>query len=270
MVISMPFYENGSIQSKMNSLNFVDLKSAIKCVIDVLRGLEYLHESKYYHCDIKPNNILVGNNGEYILTDYGITCFSPTFTAVNPRQTYMPHVAPETVQCGVYDARTDIYELGITAFRLMNGISLVKNDFIKDPDGFRDSVIRGKVITDSMYYPHVPNSVKRIINKAIALDPQKERYQTALEMRRDLERLAFVGNCTADENGNLIAYDKSSRYRYVIEATGKKSYNLTTFRRNMKSGIEKRFLKHCKTNLTGRQINNTLRLFLLEIITGKA
>jgi serine/threonine protein kinase len=99
----MPYYKNGPIQNRVNSLNFVDLKTTIKVIIDILRDLEYLHENGYYHCDIKPNNILIGDNEEYILSDYRITCFSPTHTAVKPRQIYLPHAAPETVQCTIYD-----------------------------------------------------------------------------------------------------------------------------------------------------------------------
>lgn len=268
VAIAMPFYKNGSIQGKVNSLNFLDLRATIKSTIEILRGLEYLHENGYYHCDIKPNNILIGDNGESILSDYGITCFSPTQTAVKPRHTYLPHEAPETAQCEVYDARTDIYQLGITSFRLINGISLVKDDFNKDKVKFHQNVIQGKVITDSMYGPYVPPVVKRILNKAITADPTN-RYQTALEMRRDLERLLFVGNCSADVNGNLIVYDKVNVYRYVVEAVGTKAFKLCTFRKNNKSGIETKYRRYCENNLSNKELKKNIQLFLLEIITGK-
>ena len=86
VIIAMPFYMNGSVISQLNSCNFLPTNLAVKCLIDILRGLEYLHENGYYHCDIKPNNILIGDNGEYILSDYGLTCYSPTHNAVHPRQ----------------------------------------------------------------------------------------------------------------------------------------------------------------------------------------
>lgn len=268
VAISMPFYKNGSIQSKVNSLNFIDLKSSIKCIIDILRGLEYLHENGYYHCDIKPNNILIGDKGEYILSDYGITCFSPTHSAIKPRHTYLPHEAPETAQYQRYDARTDIYQMGITAFRLINGIALIKNDFMKDRTKFYQNVIQGKVITDSMYNSYVPHVVRKIINRSISVDPD-DRYQTALEMRRDFERLSFVGNCSADTNGNLIVYNKANVYRYDIESVGNRSFKLYAFKKNKKSGIETRYAKYCKNNLSNKELKKYLQLFLLEIITGK-
>jgi serine/threonine protein kinase len=93
VIIAMPVYSNGSVASRLNSANFLDLSQTIKCLVDVLRGLEYLHENGYYHCDIKPNNILVGDKGEYLLSDYGITCYSPDHTAIAPRQCYIPHIS---------------------------------------------------------------------------------------------------------------------------------------------------------------------------------
>lgn len=268
VAISMPFYKNGSIQSRVNSLNFVDLKTAIKCMIDILRGLEYLHENGYYHCDIKPSNILIGDSDEYIISDYGITCFSPTYIAVQPRQIYLPHEAPETAQNGGYNALTDIYQLGLTAFRLINGITLIKDDFIKDRTNFSQQVIQGKVITDSMYGPYVSPTIKRIINRATALMPE-DRYQTALEMRRDLERLHLVGNCSADIHGNLVAYDKVYAYRYDVVPTGSKTFKLLAFKKNTKSGIETRFAKYCISNLSEKELKRNLKLFFMEIITGK-
>lgn len=268
VAISMPFYKNGSIQSIVNSLNFIDLREAIKCTIDILRGLEYLHENGYYHCDIKPNNILIGDKGEYLLSDYGITCYSPTLEAVRPRQTYLPHEAPETAQCNAYDIRTDIYQLGVTAFRLINGIALVKNDFINDRESFRRNVIHGKVITDSMYKPYVPHAIRRIIKKAIAIDPDN-RYQTALEMRRDLERQSFVGDCTADINGNLIVHNKTNLYRFEVANLGNKLFSLNTYKKNKNSGIETRHTKYCLKNLTKGQLDKKVQMFLLGIITGK-
>jgi serine/threonine protein kinase len=217
VVITMPYYANGSVAGKVNSANFLDLAQAVKCLIDVLRGLEYLHENNYFHCDIKPQNILVGENGEYIVSDYGLTSYSPTHAAITPRLTYIPHAAPETISDSVYDIRTDIYQLGITAYRLLSGISLVKDEFAKSRERFEQKVLEGKLISKGGFQPFVPIKLRKIILKAVDANPDK-RYQTALEMRRELEKINLKGaTATADQHGQTIVRKAGYSYYYRLE-----------------------------------------------------
>lgn len=253
VTIAMPFYLNGSVLSQLNSNNFLPLHLAIKCLIDVLKGLEYLHENGYYHCDIKPSNILIGEHGEYVLSDYGITCYSPTHTAVHPRQCYLPHTSPETISSNTYDERTDIYQLGLTAFRLINGVSSIKSDFFANPALFRENVLQGKVITDSKYQPFIPRKIRRIISKAIALNPA-DRYQTALDMRRALEQLSLVGSCTTDTNGNVIIYNSGYSYRYEIRPKTTKASDFIVYKKIERTGRETKILKYCAQNVKNSDI----------------
>lgn len=266
VAISMPYFENGSVVTQLNSLNFLDLRKSMKCLIDVLRGLEYLHENGYYHCDIKPNNILVGSMSEYLLTDYGITCYAPNHIAVQPKQSYLPHISPETISCNLYDIRTDIYQLGLTAFRLINGISEIRSEFDKDRSAFRQKVIKGTVITPNKYQPYVPHSLRQIINKAVSVNPN-DRYQTALEMRRALERVHIVGDCTGDAKGNLILLNGTNSYRFEIINVKKNTFSLMAYKR--KSGNETRFTKYCLNNLNEKDLKKNLQKLCLEVICGQ-
>lgn len=253
VTIAMPFYSNGSVLSQLNSNNFLPLHLAIKCLIDVLKGLEYLHENGYYHCDIKPSNILIGDHGEYILSDYGITCYSPTHTAVHPRQCYLPHTSPETILSNTYDERTDIYQLGLTAFRLINGISSIKSDFSANQALFQENVLQGKVVTDSKYQPFIPRKIRRIISKAIELSPT-DRYQTALDMRRALEQLLLAGSCTADANGNVIIYNSSYSYRYEVRPKTAKTSDFIVYKRSERTGRETKAPNYCAQNTRNSDI----------------
>lgn len=265
VLISMPFYKNGSVMSQLNSCNFLPTNLAVKCLIDVLRGLEYLHENGYYHCDIKPNNILVGDNGEYILSDYGITCYSPTHTAVHPRQCYLPHTSPETISQNTYDVRTDIYQLGLTAFRLFNGISEIKSEFLADLNAFKESVLTGKVVTSSKYKPFVPNKIRRIISKAIALNPD-ERYQSALEMRRDLEQISLKGYCTSNTTGDIVIASRHKEYRFEIISITDKTFNLIVYQKNKNSGRETKATKYCERCVKSSEIKKKIQKMIQELL----
>lgn len=265
VAIAMPFYSKGSVLSQLNSGNFLNTKTTIKCLIDVLRGLEYLHENGYYHCDIKPNNILVGDNHEYILSDYGITCYSPNKEAVHPRQCYLPHTSPETIENDVYDVRTDIYQLGLTAFRLLNGISEIRCDFDKDGNQFRENIKAGKVITDSKFQPFIPRKIRRIINKAVALNPD-ERYQSALEMRRALEQLVLRGDCTTDTNGNVVIIANDKVYRYEVEPITGKTSNFTVYQKSIKTNRETRVLAHTAKGIKNSDVKKKILALTSELI----
>ncbi len=265
VTIAMPFYSHGSVLSQLNSNNFLDFKLTIKCLIDVLKGLEYLHENGYYHCDIKPNNILVGEFGEYILSDYGITCHSTTHTAVQPRQRYLPHTSPETISGNTYDERTDIYQLGLTAFRLINGISEIKNDFLANRTVFQERVLQGKVVTDAKYQPFVPRKIRRIISKAIALNPA-DRYQTALDMRRALEQLSLAGTCTADANGNIIFRNNGYSYRYEIQSLTAKTSNFIVYKKSDRTGRETRATKYCVQNIKNSDLPKRILALSTDLI----
>ena len=265
VVIAMPFYKNGSILSQLNSCNFLPNNLAIKCLIDILRGLEYLHEQGYYHCDIKPTNILIGDNGEYILSDYGITCYSPSHTAVQPRQCYLPHTSPETMKENIYDVRTDIYQLGLTAFRLFNGISEIKSEFLSNSKSFATSILNGKIVTDNKYQAYVPNKIRRIINKAIALNPD-DRYQSALEMRRALEQISLKGYCTSNVNGNIIFISRNKEYRYEIIPVNNKFSNITVYQKNRSSGRETKINKYCRNNIKNSDIKKSIRIIASDLI----
>lgn len=265
VAIAMPYYKQGSVVSKLNSCNFLDTKTAATCLIDILRGLEYLHENGYFHCDIKPNNILIGDHNEFILSGYGITCFSPEHLAVEPRQCYLPHTAPETFSKNIYDERTDIYQIGMTAFRLFNGISEIKAEFLEDREIFQKSAIEGKVITDAKYQPFVPNKIRRILSKATTCEPM-DRYQTALEMRRALEQLSLKGTCTSDLNGNVIFDFHGYIYRYEVHALENHMFDFIAFKKSKKSSRETKFTKYCAKKIKKNGIQRQIKLMANDFL----
>jgi len=268
VLIAMPYFQQGSILKKVNSLNFLDMPLAIKYIIDILRGLEYLHENGFYHGDIKPNNILIGNKNQAILTDYGLTCYSPKHKVVSPRATYLPHCSPETISENVYDEKSDMYQLGLTVFRLLNGIGTIKDKFLADRNNFDKLVSSGQLVTDKDFQPFIPNNLKKIIMKAIEVNPDN-RYGSALEMRREFEKLLYVGHCTSDTDGKLIVIGKNYIYWHEIEAITVYKYNLKVYKKNKKSKRVTRVHKYSKNNLKKSELEKVKRKILQAIIMGE-
>lgn len=243
-LIAQEYHPNGSVIGLLNSGNFLELPTAIKLFTDILRGLEHLHSQGFFHNDIKPSNILIGSKGEGILADYGITGLSsPTGTAI-PKDAYIIHRAPETLTSNYIDIQTDIFQTGVTFYRLVNGIGNVKNEFSKYGEAkFEELKSKGKIPDTKNYEPFVPQRIKKIINKAVNPEPSK-RFSSALEMRRELEKCCFPGFWTMDANGNLLGIGNSYEYRFEIIAKKNNKFDFITFKKKKATNVETKIGSH--------------------------
>jgi serine/threonine protein kinase len=270
VIIAMDFHANGSVLSELNSGNFIPIPRAISLVADVLRGLEYLHELNLFHSDVKPGNILIGYSNQGVLTDYGITCHSPTGTAVHPRDAYKPHMAPEILSNSGINIHTDLYQTGLTAFRLLNGIGLVRDKFNKlGESDYYKLVAAGKVIRPNDYQPFIPKNLKTVINKAANVDPTK-RFDSAVEMRRALERLSYSGYWTTDPRGRFVGYNDQYEFRFEERAQTPKSFEVTAYKKKISSGRETRIGTFSQRNLTAKEREATIRGFMQWVVTGES
>lgn len=268
VVIVMDYFENGSIIRKFNNRGFIPIPEAIKYLIEILRGLEYLHEKNFLHGDIKPKNILIGSNGEGILTDYGISCSSPDLIPVPSKIAYTLHIAPETLLHNQISVQTDIYQMGMTAFRLLNGNGSMKQIFEKlGKDQYYELVISGNLIKPENYLPFIPRNLKAIINKAIHVNPSK-RYQSALQMRRAFEHLKCHGYWTCDSNGNFEGIN--GKYIYITQIIQKKEgkFDFLVFKKNSSNGRETTAQKFCQKNLFENQLEKISKEFMQRVVTG--
>jgi serine/threonine protein kinase len=268
VIIAMDYHANGSILSGVNAGNFMPIPEVIRFMADILRGLEYLHELNLYHNDIKPKNILIGDANQGVLTDYGITCHSPSGQPVQPRSAYKLHMAPEVLNSNQINVQTDIYQVGLTAFRLLNGIGHIRDKFNALGQGDYYQLVKdGKVVQTSDYQPFVPRNLKTVINKAVHVDPAS-RYQSAVEMRRALERLSYPGYWTTDLCGAFIGHNERYEYRFEEQALTAKSFEFTAYKKFKDSGRETKVSACSGKNLTRKQTDDLKRKFMQWVGTG--
>jgi hypothetical protein len=158
--------------------------------MDICRALVLCGKHRIIHRDIKPANIFVSENGDYKLGDFGIAKMVEKTSGGTKIGTY-EYMAPEVYWEQPYGCTADIYSLGMVLYWLLNER---RTPFLalppqmptdKDKENARKRRFRG----DPLPYPvHGGPELQRIVLKACAYDA-RDRYQSAEEMLRDLERL---------------------------------------------------------------------------------
>ena len=266
-LISQEYFKNGAVTNQLNSHNFLSLPQTLKVLQDILFGLEYLHNSGFYHNDVKPGNILMDDQLNAVLADYGIAGFSPNITPVTPKNSYIVHRAPETTGgTPIISIHSDIYQVGCTAYRLLNGISNLKNEFISLGSVlYEDKKAKGIIPDGGKYEPFVPSRLKTIINKALNIDPTA-RYSSALEMRRKLEKLHFPGYWTTDNSSNLIGIGKKYTYQFDIEAKPGDLFNMHANKKSTASGNITKVGDFTSKKLSEKQMEKQKNDFILWVI----
>ena len=157
--------------------------------IDVAKALERAHAADLVHRDIKPSNIMLNSSGQTKVTDFGI---ARALTGQNDQtvtQTGMvigtaAYLSPEQAQGAPVDQRSDVYSLGCVLYEMLGGRPPFTGD---TPLSVAYRHVRDTAEPPSTINPDVPRALDAIVMKALAKNPDN-RYQSATELREDLER----------------------------------------------------------------------------------
>jgi len=262
VIIAMDYLPDGAITKLANPSGFLPLPEVIRIGTDIMRGLEYLHGQNFFHNDVKPENVLIGPQTQGMLTDYGIVGVSADGSPVPPTNSYKIHTAPEVVNSNGITAQTDVFQAGMTLFRMLVGLSSLRDKFTKlGEQQYYQAICDAKLVTASDFPAYVPARLKRIILKAISPNVA-DRYASALEMRRDLEKLNYSGYWTIEPSGSFVGHNKTHEFRFEHNKRLGNGYDVVAFKKSKATQREKRFGKFCATGLTSAQSGKHIERFV--------
>ena len=193
----MPFLSYGSLNDRLER-GSLSLEQGGRMLDQVASALAYAHQHGVLHRDVKPSNILLDQEGNALLADFGLTrrmesSTSLTGSAVIGTPAYM---APEQIQGGKVDARCDQYALGVVLFQLATG-SLPFD--AKTPMGYLLKKVNEPFPAARTRNPQVPETIEQVIMKATAKDPN-QRFKSVAEMNSALQAaLAYIRDPVANE-----------------------------------------------------------------------
>lgn len=188
----MEYLEGQTLSELLKSVRPLPEPDAVKIASRICEALEYMHKNGVVHRDMKPQNIMLCNDGTIRIMDFGIAKAQSarrlTFVGFTPTMGTPDYMAPEQVRGSRGDERTDIYSLGAILYEMVTG----------EPPFGGDSayVIMNARVTGDPAAPRKLNSkltpvLEEIILHAMERDP-KRRYQSAAEMKRELDDYEVV------------------------------------------------------------------------------
>ena len=161
---------------------------AAEIAADVAKALDRAHKTGLVHRDVKPSNIMITSYGQTKVTDFGIARATgdaeQTMTQTGMVIGTASYLAPEQAQGNPVDARSDVYALGCVLYEMLTGQPPFSGD---TPLSIAYKHVRETPSAPSAANPDVPDALDAIVMKALAKNPDN-RYQSAEEMRADLER----------------------------------------------------------------------------------
>ncbi|MGL4774151.1 MAG: Stk1 family PASTA domain-containing Ser/Thr kinase, partial [Clostridium sp.] len=201
--IVMEYVKGKTLKEAIIQFGKLNYETCVTIGIQIAKALDCAHRNNIIHRDVKPQNILVTEEGVIKVTDFGIakSASSATLTNTTTIMGSAHYFSPEQAKGSFIDNRTDIYSLGVVLYEMATG----KLPFeAESPVTIALKHIQEEVVPPKQINSRIPESLNSLIIKAMEKDPNK-RYQNAKEIIADLQKIKenpdiILGAIVADDN----------------------------------------------------------------------
>jgi serine/threonine-protein kinase len=209
--IVMEYVDGRTVRDLLQDGHRLLPERSLEIIDGVLRALDYSHQAGIVHRDIKPGNVMVTRNGDVKVMDFGIAramsdaqaTMTQTAQVIGTAQ----YLSPEQARGERVDSRSDLYSTGCLLYELLTGRPPFTGD---SPVAIAYQHVREDPIPPSRVDPEVPAWADAIVLKAMA-KPPADRYQTAADMRADLQRAASGLPVAAAPPTRMDMYSQTQR-----------------------------------------------------------
>ncbi|MBQ1369673.1 MAG: PASTA domain-containing protein, partial [Clostridia bacterium] len=162
-------------------------KEAVHFTTQILRALQHAHDKGIVHRDIKPQNIMLLENGSIKVTDFGIARFSrgETRTMTEAAIGSVHYISPEQARGETTDDKADIYSVGVVLYEMITGRLPFESDSAVSVAIMQ---VQNEATPPREINPQIPLGLEQITLHAMEKSTAN-RYQSAAEMLLDLDEL---------------------------------------------------------------------------------
>lgn len=253
--VAIEFIDGRSMEDWLKDQGKLSIGDALHVTLACADALDYAHSLNLIHRDIKPDNILVTNNGHVKVADFGLaksTDEDHSLTQSGAGLGTPNYMAPEQARNAKHvDGRADIYALGCTLYHFVTGALPFKANSLPELLQIKDA---GKFTPASRLNKEIPERLDLIIDKSMAQNPD-HRYKTCGEFIQDLES---VGICN-----ETLSFIDAENQSVMVRAGGYRSSASTSG-----GSVKRRTTSASSRQLKGRGSRTSTRGFDETVIGG--
>jgi hypothetical protein len=177
-------------------------EDSLRIIHQVSEALDFAHGQRVIHRDIKPSNIILDNQGNAYVTDFGLAEVKrPEGVSVHSAQVErylsgtIPYMSPEQLKEGKPgDERSDLYALGVVTYEMLTGQLPHRGRDV----GLIYQIATSEPLPPTVANPELPKGIEPVLLQALNKDPDK-RYPSCLTFARELEEAAQAYVAASDE-----------------------------------------------------------------------
>ena len=185
--IVMEYVEGITLKEYIEQQGVIPWKEAVHFTTQILRALQHAHDKGIVHRDIKPQNIMLLENGSIKVTDFGIARFSrgETRTMTEAAIGSVHYISPEQARGETTDDKADIYSVGVVLYEMITGRLPFESDSAVSVAIMQ---VQNEATPPREINPQIPLGLEQITLHAMEKSTAN-RYQSAAEMLLDLDEL---------------------------------------------------------------------------------
>jgi beta-lactam-binding protein with PASTA domain len=171
LYLAMEYVPGRTLRDLLRERGWVPYTNALDIMDPILSGLAAAHRAGFVHRDVKPENVLLTDDGRVKVVDFGLARASATSgqTRVGQIIGTVAYIAPEQVTGGTTDFRTDVYAAGIMLFEMLTGRQPHTGE---SPLAVAYKHVNEEVPPPSVFVPGLPNAVDDLVRAATSRDPR--------------------------------------------------------------------------------------------------